>query len=90
MNGQSVLYMLYDESQPVFRNYEEGMLSMRDAHVTKEQVVNCYRYILGREPENVSAVEEKMQSFQNLEEMRKDFLESYEFRCNWSITPKKK
>jgi SAM-dependent methyltransferase len=48
--------------------------------VTRDEVVDCYRHILGREPENEEVVQDYMIRVKNANELREIFLNSAEFR----------
>ena len=46
----------------------------------REDVINCYRYILGREPEHEDSITYHLSTNANLEELQKLFLNSQEFK----------
>lgn len=54
--------------------------AFKDENVTPEKVRNCYRYILGREPENEKVIEFHASRYKNVAEMRLAFLSGGEFR----------
>lgn len=47
---------------------------------TREEVVGCYRFILGREPEDAAVVEQHLANGLPLRALRRTFLESFEFQ----------
>ena len=55
-------------------------MAFKNGKVTPEKVRNCYRYILGREPENEQVVEFYASKYKNFGDMRSAFLSSSEFK----------
>ena len=53
--------------------------------ITREDVINCYRYILGREPESDAVIEAHLHWFKSLVELRKNFLNCNEFVKTWGV-----
>lgn len=53
--------------------------------VSYEEVVNCYRYILGRDPEDEKTVKYWMNSGKDLSDLRHCFFESDEFQYKIQI-----
>lgn len=62
------------------KTYNTTKKEMRDVAITKDMIVNCYRYILGREPEQEVNTEWFAKKFGNdFEKVREYFLFSNEF-----------
>jgi SAM-dependent methyltransferase len=55
---------------------------------TREDVRNCYRYILGREPETEAVLDRHVESAPTLAELRRRFIHSDEFRVRDAPVPK--
>ena len=52
--------------------------------ITREDVINCYRFLLGREPESEEVICDCMESYRDLHELRRCFLRSDEFQAIYS------
>lgn len=76
---RAVSYAL-SKDQKILDTIGEGYYSLRD------YIVNCYRFILGREPESEKVVDKYLESVKSLhcirEKLRKVFLTSEEFKRN--------
>ena len=55
---------------------------------TREDVRNCYRYLLGREPESEAVLDRHLESAPPLDALRRRFLQSDEFRRRHAPAPR--
>ena len=56
--------------------------------LTAADVIACYRYILGREPESEAVIQRHLDRAATLEQLRAAFFRSREFRAqNWEVLP---
>ncbi len=62
-------------------------MSGRPGAATAEEVIGCYRFILGREPENAAVIERQLARGLPLAELRLAFLRSEEFRNRHAPPP---
>lgn len=60
---------------------EESKREEEEQRIKRDDVINCYRYILGREPESDEAIDAAVACYTSHEELRRRFLESEEFGC---------
>ena len=51
--------------------------------IDRDEIISAYRLILGREPENAEVVARYATEFDNLEDLRRLFFNSAEFRAQW-------
>jgi hypothetical protein len=58
-----------------------------ESTVTEQDVIACYKVLLGREPENEKVVKARVAAGLSLEQVLKEFVRLKEFEANWSKQP---
>ncbi len=89
-HGKQVAYGLSDDICDAYEEFllggevdyskkRENASTLRSDKLSREDVIYCYRYLLGREPESCEAVDYWISNYSSLNEVQQLFLKSQEF-----------